>query len=199
MWALEGTCRAGRGARRSPRTGEPGLAQVHALPRTRDEARPRAPSAAGARLTLASASRPSPRCPLPHAHTRAARLTPHFTAAAARSTRAAADPAPSGTQLPGAAPTTARPRTAHACTRRLYPTRRRLRFRSGYAAHTTSPGRPRARPAAWRAKEPGVFLVPGRRLKAARGALGPCAALHPGACSFRGPRGLAWDMKLWIL
>lgn len=129
--------RAGRGARRSPRTGEPGLAQVHARPRTREEARPRAPSAAGGRLPLASASRPSPRFPLPHTHTRAARLTPHVTAASARSTRADADPAPSGTQLPGAAPTTARPRTAHACTRRLYPTRRRLRFRSGHSQPRT--------------------------------------------------------------
>lgn len=134
-WALEGTPRAGRGARRSPRTGEPGLAQVHARPR--EEARPRAPSAASGRLPLASASRPSPRFPLPHTHTRAARLPPHVTAASARSTRADADPAPSGTQLPGAAPTTARPRTAHACTRRLYPTRRRLRFRSGHSQPRT--------------------------------------------------------------
>lgn len=137
LWALEGTPRAGRGVRRSPRTGEPGLAQVHARPRTREEARPRAPSAAGGRLPLASALRPSPRFPLPHTHTRAARLTPHVTAASARSTRADADPAPSGTQLPGAAPTTARPRTAHACTRRLYPTRRRLRFRSGHSQPRT--------------------------------------------------------------
>lgn len=71
-----GAPRGGPRGAEEQRTGEPGLAQVSARSRTREEARPRGPSAAGGRLPLASAPRPSPRFPLPHTHTRTARLMP---------------------------------------------------------------------------------------------------------------------------
>lgn len=130
---LGGDPQGWRRAQRNPRTGESGLAQVRAPADARGGAAPRPPQ----QPVAASALPSSPRFPLPHTHTRAAHLMPHFTAASARSTRATAVPAPSGTQLPGAAPTTARPRTAHACTRCLYQTRQRLRFRSGHSLPRT--------------------------------------------------------------
>lgn len=171
LWALARSRKGWRRARRSPRTGESGLAQVRAPADARGGAAPR-PSQ---QQVAASALPPSPRFPLPHTHTRAAHLMPHFTAASARSTRATAVPAPSGTQLPGAAPTTARPRTAHACTRCLYPTRQRLRFRSGHSLPRTlqvPTGSARARRRGGQRNRAGVFLVPGWWLAAAREALG---------------------------
>lgn len=169
--------------------------------RATDEARPRAPSAAGGRLTLASASRPSnSHSPSTHPHPSCAPRAPLYRGLRPEHPRRRGP----GSFRHSAAGSGAHDGPPAHCARVHAPplphqTATEIPERALPAAGTTSPGRLRARPAAWRAKESGVFLVLGRWLASARGALGPCAALHLGACSFRGPRGLAWDVELRVL
>lgn len=146
-----------------------------ARPQTREEARPRAPSAAGGRLTLASLA---PLSPSTHAHPS---CTPHAPLYRGLHPEHPRHRGPGSFRHPAAGSGAHDGPPAHCARVHALPlpdqTATEIPERALPTANTTSPDRLRARPAAWRAKESGVFLVPGWWLAAARGALGsPCRA-----------------------
>lgn len=147
-----------------------------------------------ARLSRRGAPGARPRPPRPGA---AALLTPNFTSALRPQHPRSRGPGFHRHRTAEAAPTTAPPHTAHACPRRLSPQT---------AAEIPEPALPARRDyksrqaprGSRRRGGPSIGRLPGSRGgglratgRAARGALGPCAAVPPGIGSLRGPRGLA--------
>lgn len=175
---LGGDPQGGPRAQKSPRTGEPGLAQVCAPADAREGAAPRPLCCRWPPHTRLGLVSLAPLSPSTHAHPS---YTPHAPLYRGLRPEHPRHRGPGSFRHPAAGSGAHDRPPAHCARVHALPlpdqTAAEIPKRALPIANTTSPDRLRAGPAAWRAKESGVFLVPGWWLAAARGALGsPCRA-----------------------